>query len=334
MTDTKILKIRTPTESYVLTDYPQAIDFAEKQNGVFWLHNEIKVEKDKQDLLVNMTPSEKHGVITTLKLFTKYELLVGTEYWGDIIAKRYPRPEIQRMANAFAFFELNVHAPFYNKINEELGLATHEFYTSYVDDPVLSDRIQFIDSILSDSDELLSLAGFSLIEGAVLYSSFAFLKHFQSQGKNKLLNLVRGINFSVRDENLHAMAGAWLFKTVLDEMDITESELEVLRQKIYAVAHKVFEHECRIIDMIFEQGPIDGITAVQMKHFVESRINECLLNLDLEKIFVVKYNPISEWFYKGINNFQFNDFFSGMGNQYNRNWEKTGFVWQGKGFVL
>jgi ribonucleoside-diphosphate reductase beta chain len=327
----KIPKIKTHTESYVLKDYPEAVNYAAKQNSVFWLHDEVKVEKDKQDLLVNMTPSEYHGVITVSKLFTKYELFVGNEFWGDIIAKRYPRPEIQRMANAFAFFELNVHAPFYAKLNDELGLSTDEFYTSYVEDPVLLDRINFIDSVVESEDELLSLAGFSMIEGAVLYSSFAYLKHFQSQGKNKLLNLVRGINFSVRDENLHSEGGAWLFKTVLSELELDEAAKHNLNIKIRELAWQIFAHESRIIDMIFEKGAIDGINPDDMKIFVRSRINICLDNLGMDKIFTITDNPIAEWFYDGINNYQFNDFFSGIGNQYNRNWEKLGFVWRGKG---
>lgn len=327
--ETQIPRIKQPTESYVLKDYPQAIDFAAKQNSVFWLHDEVKVEKDKQDLLVNMTPPETHGVNTVSKLFTKYELFVGLEYWGDVIAHRYPRPEIQRMANAFAFFELNVHAPFYAKLDQELGLSTDEFYSSYTKDPVLADRMNFIDGILESTNELLALAGFSMIEGAVLYSSFAFLKHFQSNGKNKMLNLVRGINFSVRDENLHAQAGAWLFKEVMGELKLTEAEKQALFAEILVTAQKIFEHECRIIDMIFEKGEIEGITAESLKEFVKSRINICLENLGCPKLFVVGDNPIAEWFYKGINDFQFNDFFSGIGNQYNRNWEKTGFKWKG-----
>jgi ribonucleotide reductase beta subunit family protein with ferritin-like domain len=323
-------RIKQPTESYVLKDYPQAIDFAAKQNSVFWLADEVKVEKDKQDLLVNMTPAEAHGVNTVSKLFTKYELFVGEEYWSEVIAKRYPRPEIQRMANAFAFFELNVHAPFYAKLDQELGLATDEFYSSYTKDPILADRMSFIDGILNSENELLALAGFSMIEGAVLYSSFAFLKHFQSNGKNKMLNLVRGINFSVRDENLHAMGGAWLFKTVMEELNLGTMALAALNLDVAVVAHKIYEHECRIIDMIFEKGEIEGITAESMKAFVRSRLNICLGNLGYEPIFEVGDNPIAEWFYKGINDFQFNDFFSGIGNQYNRNWEKTGFKWKGK----
>src|SRR3546814_10844546 len=77
--------------------------------------------------------------------------------------------------------------------------------------------MEFIDSLVNQHDDLVSLGCFSLIEGAVLYSSFAFLKHFQTRGKNKLLNVVRGINFSVRDENFHCVAGSWLFRSLRDE---------------------------------------------------------------------------------------------------------------------
>lgn len=321
-------RIKTPKKAYIF-DYPEADEFAKQQASVFWTAEEIKVEKDKQDVLVNMTEAERHGVITTLKLFTKYELLIGNEYWGTVVAKKFPRPEIEKMASCFSFFELNVHAPFYAKINETLGLATEEFYTSYINDPVLNDRMEFIDSVLSNKDDLLSLAGFSMIEGAVLYSSFAYLKHFQSQGKNKLMNVVRGINFSVRDENLHAEAGAWLFRTLKSEMQLNSEELEQLEEKVRVLAETIRAHEHRIVDMIFEKGEVDGITDTQMKHFVDSRINLCVENLGFKKIYEVSYNPIRKWFYDGTTQFQFNDFFSGVGASYNRDWSETEFTWKG-----
>lgn len=319
-------RIKTPKSSYTF-DYPKAIEYADLQNSVFWLWNEIKVEKDIQDLKVNATPAEQHATITALKLFTKYELHVGMGYWGDVVVRRYPRPDIQRMANCFSFFELNVHAPFYNEINRVLGLATDEFYDSYVDDPVLKDRIDFIEGILDHKNELLSTAGFTFIEGGVLYSSFALLKHFQSNGKNLNVNICRGVNFSNRDENIHAEAGAWLFKTHKAEEDLTKDEEEKLEAAVRYIAEQVFYHESRIIDMFFEKGPIDGITDLQMKNFVKSRINICLENLGYSKMYDVTYNPIAEWFYDGINNFQFNDFFSGVGASYNRSWVESEFEW-------
>lgn len=227
------------------------------------------------------------------------------------------------MAATFGMFELAIHQPFYDKINQALGLSTDEFYTSYVNDPVLKQRMDFIKEYEQVNDLFLPM--FSMLEGAVLYSSFAFLKHFQSQGKNKLLNIVRGINFSVRDENLHHEAGAWLFKE--SSSNNSRESNNLVERDIKLLAEKIFEHEREIIKKIFERGKIPGITAHQLEEFVKSRINICLKNLGFDNLFEITYNPIAEWFYKGINDFNYNDFFAGVGNSYRRGWSETEFKW-------
>lgn len=325
-----MVKLLTPTTSYV-THYPEAIKFAETQEGIFWTANEINVEKDIQDLRVNMTEAERHGVITTLKLFTLYELVAGNEYWLGRVRETFQRPDVQRMAASFGYFELNVHAPFYNKLNEALMLNNEEFYNDYIHNPILKGRMDFINSLVDDPDHLTSLGCFSLIEGAVLYSSFAFLKHFQTKGKNKLMNVVRGINFSLRDENLHAMAGAWLYRSLRDEYakeypDYLE-RMQGVSRGISEAARAIYEHEVQIVDMIFEKGEIEGITAEQMKTFVKSRLNLCLGQLGIDPVFEVKNDIVSSWFYDNINALSFHDFFTGVGNAYNRNWDQTRFTW-------
>ena len=53
-------------EKYLLpiNERQEPVEFADQQLKVFWLPDEIKVEKDIQDVLVNFTPAEKHaGVI-------------------------------------------------------------------------------------------------------------------------------------------------------------------------------------------------------------------------------------------------------------------------------
>lgn len=331
MTTGNILpRIQTPKTTFTV-DYPDAVQFADQQAAVFWPHNEVRVHKDKQDILVNMTEAERHATITTLKLFTKYEQIIGDEFWLNFVFKKYPRAaDIQPMAAMFGAMELQVHAKFYAKINEELGLATDEFYNEYTTDPVLADRIAFLDQVLHQGDDLRALGGFVFAEGAVLYSNFAFLKHFQSQGKNKLLNVVSGINFSSRDENLHAEAAAWLFRTHMKEAIelglLSEQYLEDLKADILKAAEIVFQHESLIIKKIFEKGKIEGITAVQLEHFAQSRINLCLRNLGYDNLYKVEYNPIADWFYKGINGYQMQDFFNSQGNQYQRDWNEHGFT--------
>lgn len=315
-------KLTEPKTAYVV-EYPEAIEFTDRQMSIFWPPDEVKVEKDVHDILVNLTPAEKHGVLTTLKLFTKYEMIVGDEYWGQLTLGN--PADVQRMANCFSFFELNIHAPFYAKINDALGLATEEFYDGYIDDPVLSDRIDMLEHHRMDGDRnpkfLMMLA---LTEGAILYSSFAFLKHFQSQGKNKITNIVRGINFSARDEGLHSEASAWLYRTLLAEEGQDPNDyLPVLK----AMADEARAHEYAIVDKIFERGEIEGITATQMKHFVDSRINVVARNLGYKNLYEVKYNPIGDWFYDGINNYVSNDFFAGIGREYTRNWDEEELAW-------
>lgn len=312
-------RITQHKSAYTLDDYPEAVKFAETQMDIYWLPTEIAVEKDVQDLRANMTPAETHGVITVLKLFTLYELIVGNEYWGEKIKKAFPRPALEFMATTFGFVEVGIHARFYNRINEAMMLNTDEFYDSYKDDPILSERIKFVNSVADDTSNLpLAVAAFSMLEGAVLYSSFAFLKHFQSEGKNKLVNVCRGINFSVRDENLHALAGAWLFNKLVEEMQLNSGERLLLDIQIQNVAQKIASHEDRIIDMIFEKGEIEGIDAKDLRTFVRSRINICLDNLGVDKIFEIISNPIADTFYQGINSYQFHDFFTGVGSEYNR----------------
>lgn len=312
-----------PKATYVV-EYPEAIQFTDTQMGIFWPPNEIKVEKDVQDIKTNLTESEQHGVITTLKLFTQYELIVGNEYWQRIAAAFEKPADIQRMANCFSFFELNIHAPFYSKINEALGLANDEFYQEYKHDPVLAERMAMLESHAMSSDLPKFLMTLAFAEGVILYSNFAYLKHFQSQGKNKITNIVRGINFSARDEGLHSQASAWLFKTLMQEQNI---DLDSYKDVLEELASTVREHEFRIVDKIFEKGPIEGITDLQMKHFIDSRINLVARSLGYKNLYEVSYNPINSWFYDGINNYVFNDIFAGVGREYSRDWDAGELEW-------
>lgn len=332
----KLPRILEPQETYII-EYQAAVEAAIEQAGIFWLPEEPDVEKDLHQIKTVLTESEQHGVIETLKLFTLYERKVGEDYWSGFVAKVFKRPEIIRMAQTFAFFETGVHAPFYNRINEILGLDNEEFYESYKDDEILANRMSWIGrkTVVKNNKDVIgilkSLAIFSMIEGAILYSSFAFLKHFQSEGKNKLTNICAGIDFSVRDENLHSMAGAWLYNTVLNEYlqlhpkDI--EKIEELKQEIIETGKIIVEHESIIISRIFDKGKIHGITDKQLVNFVESRVDHCLNQLNIEPIYKPSYNPIAKWFYNNINGSKMHDFFAKQGNEYNRKWNKSKFVW-------
>ena len=315
---------KTPTY-----DYKAAVEAVEAQHNIFWLPTEPKVEKDLHCIKTELTEAEYHGVLTTLKLFTLYEIVAGNEYWGGKFKRMFPRPDFERMGACFSNVELNVHAPFYQRVDDLLGLSSDEFYSQFTDDPVLKSRMDFLDDCIKDKDDLFSVGVFSMVEGSILYSSFAFLMHFQSEGKNKLPNIHSGLTFSVKDENLHSEGGAWVFRTLLGEkQELGWDGYTEVESRLYKAAEAIYEHECQIIEMVFSKGSIKGVTAHQMRNFVESRIDLCLKNLGLNSIYNPTYNPIGNWFYKMIGGDTQHDFFVKLGSAYNRNWSEAGFVWK------
>lgn len=323
------MPLKTPTEGYVV-QYPWALKAAETQQNILWTPQEIDVSKDIQDIRVNMTSAESFAVTYMLRLFTLYEKMASTSYWGRRVIDLYQKPAcIERMAMTFAFTEDAVHAPFYNNLNAALNLDTEEFYQEYKQDVVLSARMKFIGDMIVHKDPVISHAAFSMVEGSILYSSFAFFMHFQSAGKNKLKNVCSGIKFSVRDENLHSEAGALLTKTYLREYQNNSYTKEQVAE-LHRIACTIVEHEDAIIERAIPNDDIEGISVAGLKTFVRHRVNLCLTHLGLTPIFDESNNTIADWFYDGINAVQLHDFFVGVGNEYNRDWSEKKFVWKVK----
>ncbi len=323
----KTPRITQSKDAYVF-DYPQAKEFAVKQMDTFWHPNEVDVSKDVHQMRTDMTEAEYHGICTVLRLFAKYETIVGNEYWGGKIKRAFPNASVELMATTFAFMEIGVHAVFYNRLNEALMIADEDFHNSWKEDETLAERIDFINAVADREDDLpLSLAAFVMLEGAVLYSSFAFLKSFSSAGRNKLVNVNAGISFSVSDEMLHAEAGAWLFKTLVEESELTFDEHLTLGSKIEEVAYRIVEHEDRIVDMIFEKGEIENVTPETLKAFVRSRVNMCLRMMDQKEIFILDENPIAEWFYGTATGYSMVDTFFKVSSEYERVASEADFSW-------
>lgn len=323
---TKLTQIETPTDSLKVC-YPDAHKFQDLQQSGFWTANEVALEKDIQPLMTELTEAEKHGVLEVLKLFTLYELRAD-EFWSEQVKTMFPRPEIIELAQLFGAVELSVHRRVYDKLNQLLFLSNDEFYNSYKESEVLKDRISFLDRSLESKDKLIKLATFSFMEGVILFSNFSYLMHFRANGKNKLPNIGLAIRFSARDEDTHAQASSWLFRTLRDEMKLEGiQEDPELEKKIFEIAEYVRQHEFEIISRIFSKGKIDGITETQMQHFVESRIDVQLQRMGLAKQYNVKYNPIADWFDKIVDSYQYVDFFAGQGSSYSRGWNSQGFVW-------
>lgn len=318
--------IMTPTDSYV-RHYPGFVDFANKQlEDQFWTSTEMKVELDRMQLLYELTPEQTHAVKFVLNLFVRYELQVG-DMWQKI-GKLFPRPEIQLVSSVIEMIERAVHAEFYNQLNIQLGLDTEEHYLSFMNDPVLRERVEWLGNLLKvDDDPILALAIFSMTETAILFSSFAILKSFQSNGNNMIPVVVRGTNQSALDEDLHGQASAAILNQYFAEIGTTLFNDKERYQKVRKAVHYAYEHEERIIDMAIPSEKLNGVLKSDFKKFVQKRLNIYLERLGLPPEFENTESPVEEWFELNTVAYKVVDFFTpGMGSEYEQGWSEDAFT--------
>lgn len=319
-------QIETPSNSHVYR-YPWASEFAVEQHNIYWTAEELGVESDEMDFKFNLTPGELHGVLVAQQMLTQYEMMLGgEELWGGKIARMFPRQEIIRMCAKFTDVELHVHAPFYRIGNEVMGNHNDEFYDSWQEDEVLSERIRYIDTHSQSTCPLRVTAALAFLEGVVLYSAFGFFKGFNSRGFNLIPHFVSGIDASAKDENFHSLASSYLHNQCkrerMENGHFTFEDDELLREDIRVMAEVMFDHECRIIDLMFSEGGNRVVTKEELVHFVKDRINIVLNRLGCDPLFQEDTGTISGWFYNQLNSVKVPDFFAGTQVQYKRNWKR------------
>lgn len=321
-----LTKIQTPTDSYE-RHYPKLVELANKQlEEQLWFSSEMIVELDRMQLLYELTPEQLHAVKTVLTFFVRYELNVG-DMWKRI-AEIFPRPEVKLAASVVEMVERAVHAEFYDQPNKQLGLDNDEHYLAFTKDPELKERADWLSGLLNNKeDEILGVIIFSMTETALLFSSFAIFKSFQSNGYNLIPVIARGTNQSAIDEDLHGIISAEIINTYYEELGTSLFEDKKRYEQVVKAVHYAYEHECRIIDIAIPGQKFNGIDKQEYKEFVKHRLNIYLERLGLPHEFVVGACSITDWFELNTYAYKVIDFFSaGMGMEYESSWDETGFI--------
>ena len=309
--------------------YPAAKEIMERQQDVSWTAQEIPVDKDTHMYRHVLTPEQLNLTTITLQIFVEIEQTVG-DVW-EKIAKWYPHSEIEGCCIEIARMEKAVHAFFYEKMSDVLNIDPEDTARVQQEVRVLKAKLSFITRITANLDENkpLSLATVAMIEQVLLFSNFAMLKSFQSNGNNLIGNTLTGVDFVVQDETIHGNFAAYLLKTVLYEDSQHNSLIDVptLQSDIHQLVAEIIAHEDSVIDYIFDGDiSINDITASQLKVFIRSRANKALVLLGVPELYEETLsNPISDWFYKGTSSIKMHDFFVSGTSQYRRTWKLDNF---------
>ena len=142
-----------------------------------------------------------------------------------------------------------------------------------------------------------------------MFSQFLIIKSFNKE-KNCFKGIDNVISATAKEENLHAMAGAYIIKLIKKENPDWFNEdfyhtLELACKKAYSAEEK-------IIDWIFEKGELSFMSKQVVLEFLKDRFNQSMEMIEAKKVFEVNKDILkhTEWFDVEINSESHVDFFS------------------------
>ena len=123
------------------------------------------------------------------------------------------------------------------------------------------------------------------------------------------------VTWSVRDETLHCNSMIRLFRDFIKE----EPQIwnDKLKNEIYEACKTIVHHEDAFIDLAFQMGPMQGLTADEVKQYIRFIGNRRLEQLGLNPIYDVKKNPLT-WLDTMLNGVEHMNFFEGRATEYSK----------------
>ena len=271
-------------------EHPWMFDYYSQQNQMHWFPEDVPLHNDVKDWQT-MTAKEKNLLTQIFRLFTQSDVDVSSGY-VDRYMKIFKKPEARMMMGSFNNME-SIHQHAYSLLLDTVGMPEVE-YKAFADYEAMADKHEYIDSVKVAKGDKRSIAkalavysGFT--EGLQLFSSFIILLNFPRFGKMKGMGQI--ITYSIRDESLHVEAMTKLFREFIQEnIDIWDDEFKA---EIYQACRDMVDLEDRFLDLVFEQGNIEGLTKAEMQEYIRYIADRRLLQLGLKPNYNIKDNPLN-----------------------------------------
>lgn len=293
--------------------YPWAYDAWLLQQKIHWLPEEVPLADDVKDWKKNLSPGEKHLLTQIFRFFTQADIEVNNCYMRHY-SRVFKPTEVQMMLAAFSNME-TVHIAAYSHLLDTIGMPETE-YQAFMKYKEMRDKYDYMQKFGVDTHEsiALTLAVFgAFTEGLQLFASFAILLNFQRFNKMKGMGQI--VTWSVRDETLHTNSIIKLFKVFVQEYP--QVWKESLRSEIYEACATIVHFEDAFIDLAFEVGDIQGLTARDVKKYIRYIADRRLMQLGLKEIYMVEDNPLP-WLDEILNGLEFANFFESRVTEYSK----------------
>ena len=293
--------------------YPWCYDAWLTQQRIHWLPEEVPLGDDVRDWQKNLSVEEKNLLTHIFRFFTQADVEVNNCYLRHYTTVFKPT-EVLMMMTAFAAME-TVHIAAYSHLLDTIGMPETE-YSAFLQYKEMKDKYDYMQGfdVKSKHNIAMTMAVFSAFtEGLQLFASFAILLNFPRFNKMKGMGQI--VTWSVRDETLHCNSMIRLFRDfVKEEPQIWNDKL---KNEIYEACKTIVHHEDAFIDLAFQMGPMQGLTADEVKQYIRFIGNRRLEQLGLNPIYDVKKNPLT-WLDTMLNGVEHMNFFEGRATEYSK----------------
>ncbi|MEZ5953039.1 MAG: ribonucleotide-diphosphate reductase subunit beta [Hyphomonas sp.] len=314
----------TPSLAYKPFRYPWAYDFWKKQQQVHWMPEEVPLGEDCKDWAVKLSDEERNLLTQIFRFFTQSDVEVGANYMEHYMPLFKP-VEVSMMLSSFSNME-TIHIAAYALL-ETIGMPDSEFSAFMEYKEMAAKHDISASSFQTNEDIAVSMAVFgAFTEGLQLFASFAMLMNFPRFNKMKGMGQI--VSWSVRDSRCTAKSMSKLFHTFCAETNCMTDEL---REQIRECCRTVVNLEDKFIELAFEMGPVEGMTADDIKQYIRYIADWRLGQLKLEPIFGVTKHPIP-WLTEILNGVEHANFFEQRATEYSKgatkgDWHGDDGVW-------
>jgi ribonucleoside-diphosphate reductase beta chain len=232
------------------------------------------------------------------------------------------------MLSAFANME-TVHIAAYALLLETIGMPETEF-GAFLEYEAMKAKHDYMGQfgVETDADIARTLAMFGgFTEGLQLFGSFAMMMNFPRHNKMKGMGQV--ISWSVRDESLHCEGIIMLYHAFARETGCVTASVAA---DIVESCRTVVGLEDKFIDLAFEMGPVQGMTADDIKAYIRFIADWRLRQLELPEVYGVRENPLP-WLQQMLSGVEHANFFEARATEYSKaatrgQWHGADGVWE------
>lgn len=288
MNKTDKIKLTDERKYFKPFNYPQFYNYWLEHEKIHWIFSEVPLNEDTKEWANKLTKEEKNLLTHLFRFFTQQDIDVAGAYVKNYLPV-FPQPEIRMMLCGFAAREA-IHIAAYSHLIETIGMPD-TVYNEFFEYQQMKNKHEYIESFagLDDNNIAQQLAVFSAFtEGMQLFSSFIILLNFPRHGKMKGMGQI--ITWSIVDETIHCEAMIKLFRVFIEENKHIWNDK--LKGEIYSIATKMVQLEDKFIELAFEMGSLENLTADDVKLYIRYITDRRLISMGLKGIFKVKKNPL------------------------------------------